>query len=267
MNVIRQPLWLCGSSKTTLNSALASAGPSYLQMSPLQASALQSAYSYVNDYDCNDFHSDEDLEDLSFVEPRPLMKRRVRLDYVSDYEWDEDNDYLEDYDSDGDNQCYDDACSIDSDLTLTVSNRACAKQLSPVSSSTNSTATMDSDCCSISSGLSFDSEVAVSKHHQPTPIYHHHHHHHHRQHFSPASAQEETRHSFSSLPSTNNMSAATPNMKKPFVRADLMPTPLSTRSSSQQLLTSIPCSPKRGPINRRLFRTFSSQSTASAMTI
>ena len=244
----------------TLKSALPSAahGPSCLLMSPLQASALNSAYSFVND-DNSDNDSDSDLEDLSFVEPQPLMmKRRVRLDYVSDYEWDEDNDYLEDYDSD-DDATDDDACSVDSEMTLTVSNRAYDLyhgngKLSPVSSSTNSTATIDSDCCSIHSSVSFDSEVAVSKHHQPTPVYHH------RQSSSsvvqtPSSAEEkEARHSFSSVPSAYDKS----RVKKPFVRADLMPTPLSSSSSSQQLLVSpsSPCS-KGEPISRRLFRTSS----------
>jgi len=269
MNVIRHP-FLCQSSMT-LKKPLpsAAAGPSSLLMSPLQASALSSAFSY---YHSDSDDSDGGLEDLSF---EPLTKPRVRLDYVSDYEWDEDNDYLEDYvDSDDD-----DACSVDSDMTLTISNKYYdhyqygGKQLSPVSSSTTSTAAMSSDdCSSICSGVSFDSEVAVAKYHQPTPTYHHHH-----RNSSPVTVlsppsppppttKKETRHSFSSV-SSSTKSKKTSSVKKPFVRADLMPTPLS----KQHLLVAPHSPPPRcckGPIiSRRLFRTCSSRSAASVKTI
>jgi len=232
-------------------------------MSPLQASALKAAYSFTNEENGSEA---DDLEDLSFDSSKPLMmKRNVQLDlYVSDYEFDEDEDsYLEDC------EIEDDLCSVDSEVTLPVSNKAhcCYGKLSPTSSTTNSTTTDLSSDCSISSVASFDSEVAVSKHHRPTAIYHHHRHASPQVAPSPPSAKKKTRNSLSTT-QTSSYSPSKSSAKKPFVRPDLMPSPLKSQSLS--LTPDSPPTPRRKSLTttgRRLVRNSSSRSMTSVQTI
>lgn len=259
--MIRQPfLHQSTLSQMKLRASLSS--PSCVLMSPLQASALKAAYSFTNEE--NDSEAD-DLEDLSFDSSKPLMmKRNVQLDlYVSDYEFDEDDDsYLEDC------EIEDDLCSVDSEVTLPVSNKAhcCYGKLSPTSSTTNSTTTDLSSDCSISSVASFDSEVAVSKHHRPTAIYHHHRHASPQVALSPPSAKKKTRHSLSTTQTSSSSSKS--SAKKPFVRPDLMPSPLKSQSLS--LTPDSPPTPRRKSLTttgRRLVRNSSSRSMTSVQTI